>query len=665
MTMPRDIIRALIVPLALTAVCCVSVAQGSPSQFNMLEGIGSFEDDWDGDGFANWWGTIVDPVTKQPVYNKSVFTVGLSSESPAHGIRSQRVAISKNDGSSYGLTFWAQTKVSDGALRPGSRVLLRFKYRTSETVQNVQWKVWYRCVLPSDPNVGYGEFQRSTVLTPELTWREWQGEVYVPEDRTELHVGFHIMATAGNSSGTIWLDDVRLTDGRVYEPPFEKPIKLFYMYRQYKNWVETARRADAAGQHEYHNAPGIKALRPEFLNIHWMRVAYTADEDHYSLENLFPFSWVQANHPEWFLRDAEGNLMQGDNATSLDLGNTDYQDHLLARILELAPREKWDALLVEFLHQDRRLNTLNQRDPAGYATDAEWQAAVTGLLQKLQPLRQMGIKLIPNMGCTGILEEPGATWIQLCDGFIFEWGFAMQEKDGSVFYSDWNSWRYKFLSLVNAGSKIIIVGHRLPDSWVAIRRYALASYLCGMSDNTYFGFATPETEAAWFDEFAAPLGRPTETYKVVAGNMSTGALIKRAFENGLVVVNPAETQTFLWTCPGVYQDLDGNVVEPGTKSLAPRTGLILLNAPKLVMSMTASPATPAPGEIVTYRVEFRNVGTASALNAYVSASVPPYTSFSSAQNGGVYDIVQNRVVWNVGTVNPGASGTLTFKVRVQ
>lgn len=81
-----------------------------------------------------------------------------------------------------------------------------------------------------------------------------------------------------------------------------------------------------------------------------------------------------------------------------------------------------------------------------------------------------------------------------------------------------------------------------------------------------------------------------------------------------------------------------------------------------------SPATPAPGDTITYNLVVSNTGNSTATGVAVSDPIPSRTSFSggvtASMGTGAFDPVGNRVVFQVGNLGPGASATLSFTVKV-
>ena len=82
-----------------------------------------------------------------------------------------------------------------------------------------------------------------------------------------------------------------------------------------------------------------------------------------------------------------------------------------------------------------------------------------------------------------------------------------------------------------------------------------------------------------------------------------------------------------------------------------------------VLNVTKSAAARVRGGgELTYTLNYSNSGLLSASNAVIRDTLPAGTSFIAASNGG--GLQGREVVWNLGTVAAGATGTLTLTVQV-
>lgn len=84
--------------------------------------------------------------------------------------------------------------------------------------------------------------------------------------------------------------------------------------------------------------------------------------------------------------------------------------------------------------------------------------------------------------------------------------------------------------------------------------------------------------------------------------------------------------------------------------------------PDLTITVTDDDASAAPGQDITYRINYSNIGTREATNTRLFVSVPQYTTFKSGTDG--FTLSGARYSLNVGSLLPGASGSATFVVTV-
>ncbi|HKQ62502.1 MAG TPA: trypsin-like peptidase domain-containing protein [Candidatus Polarisedimenticolaceae bacterium] len=105
--------------------------------------------------------------------------------------------------------------------------------------------------------------------------------------------------------------------------------------------------------------------------------------------------------------------------------------------------------------------------------------------------------------------------------------------------------------------------------------------------------------------------------------------------------------------------IDGNETNP-------TTGVPVVTAvgstPSLSVSKSASPDPVGAGADLSYQLSYANTGSAAATNVVLVDTVPAHSRFVSATGGGALSGAQ--VVWNLGTLAAGASGSVGLVVRV-
>lgn len=87
----------------------------------------------------------------------------------------------------------------------------------------------------------------------------------------------------------------------------------------------------------------------------------------------------------------------------------------------------------------------------------------------------------------------------------------------------------------------------------------------------------------------------------------------------------------------------------------------LAGAQPIVAITKAAPAITNSGS-VTYTLNYANTGTTPAFASVITDVVPTGSTFASAANGGTQ--AGGTVTWNIGTVAPGATGSVSFVVDV-
>jgi uncharacterized repeat protein (TIGR01451 family) len=70
-----------------------------------------------------------------------------------------------------------------------------------------------------------------------------------------------------------------------------------------------------------------------------------------------------------------------------------------------------------------------------------------------------------------------------------------------------------------------------------------------------------------------------------------------------------------------------------------------------------------PGDIITYTMDYGNSGNAAASGVVLTDTLPPEVTVVDA-GGGIYDVVTGTINWNLGTLQPLASGNVTVIVQV-
>jgi uncharacterized repeat protein (TIGR01451 family) len=86
--------------------------------------------------------------------------------------------------------------------------------------------------------------------------------------------------------------------------------------------------------------------------------------------------------------------------------------------------------------------------------------------------------------------------------------------------------------------------------------------------------------------------------------------------------------------------------------------------PQLELEKSANVGFAVIGDQVTYTLTYRNTGEANATNVTINEPLPAGTAFVSCSDSCTQSGDGSSVSWSLGTVAPGASGSVTLTVRI-
>ena len=183
--------------------------------------------------------------------------------------------------------------------------------------------------------------------------------------------------------------------------------------------------------------------------------------------------------------------------------------------------------------------------------EAEWSQKLEGFMTYLRGRFGDQYYLIPNIGMWVTTRDE--TDYSIPDGVFIEW-FANEPWEWYGF-EGWATQGERVLSLTSQGK--ILIG-QTESLWSPERRmFAVASYLLWKNDRSYINLELG-MEPEWYPEYEVPIGAPTQppTTLDALRDPATG-LYRRAFTNGLVVVNPT-AQTRTMQLPGTLHRATAN-----------------------------------------------------------------------------------------------------------
>lgn len=131
-----------------------------------------------------------------------------------------------------------------------------------------------------------------------------------------------------------------------------------------------------------------------------------------------------------------------------------------------------------------------------------------------------------------------------------------------------------------------------------------------------------------------------------SGLVTFKVTVEKPLNNGTIIENTAHIDS---------DETDTVYASAGTRVEA---------APIFALIKTDLPDPVRVGEVITYTIEYGNIGNMHATNAVISDIIPAGTTYvdGSVSYGGVFD--GTKVIWNLGLLTVGPTRTVTFQVKV-
>lgn len=321
--------------------------------------------------------------------------------------------------------------------------------------------------------------------------------------------------------------------------------------------------------------------------------------------------------PEWFFQYAGlSRVFWCDWGSYLmDTDNAGWRNYWLGEVTRQMAANDNDGVFADSLSVPTHLGPYSFR-PNFPPYDPTFEDAYSLKIQRwlTYAKQQFGDRylLIPNAGSW--ITTRDKTDYSAADGVMIE-RFAM--KRGGAFHevADWKVQLNRALGLIRQ-DKVLIANNDLGDpADLQTRLFLLSNYLLIKAKHTFINIElgiNPE----WFPEYELPIGSPTDAVQSsVDGwlDASTG-LYRRAYSNGMVVVNPTnETRTlnlggtYYLVQPSGGGDVPASGIPTGTINyqqvsaitLAPHTGAVLLRSTSSSTVTSVNAASYASGDLAS------------------------------------------------------------------
>jgi uncharacterized protein (TIGR03437 family) len=402
-------------------------------------------------------------------------------------------------------------------------------------------------------------------------------------------------------------------------------------------------------------ADRLRAHNPNFLILHYrlgQMLGYRAGDGACNPAGDFVYviegnEWRQewpgeaAVRPEWFYQygGASRVFWCAWGSYLMDTDNAGWRAYWLGEVTRQLAANDNDGVFADSVAVPTHLGPTSFRPnfPAvDQAFEDQWSARINRWLAHAK--QQFGDRylLIPNVGRWVTTRD--RTDFSPADGVMIE-GFAKWNPTTPLDAPDWRVQMNRLLGLIRQ-NKVVIAQSEVRDvNDVQTRLFYLASYLLIKGKHTFIDLEMG-MEPEWFPEYDAPIGSPSDAVSADVNGWLDAAsgLYRRAYSNGLVVVNPTgETRTLnLGATYSLAQPSGGGFVpasgvpggslsyQPVTSvTLLPYSGAVLIRSTSAGAVASVNAASYAGTELAAESIATAfGTGLATAARAALSLPLP-------------------------------------------
>jgi hypothetical protein len=243
---------------------------------------------------------------------------------------------------------------------------------------------------------------------------------------------------------------------------------------------------------------------------------------------------IRDKHPDWFLKDKNGNLIYWNEFVMMDPGNAGWRQFWVTRIREYqAKYPKWGGVFMDNMSTRFGRHGDDFVELKRYPTPKSYQDAVVGFLSYAQNayFKPTNRQMFSNMAIRWGDTAPFLRYMDHMEGAMDE--FWAYPRTGYYSVKEWTHRFERIQAAVKRGEKMILVSQGTQTDYNR-QRFGFATYLLLASPTTYFRYTNDKTYGSmWqYDNYKIRLGTP-KGYATRSGNTWT-----RLFSNGKVTVNP-------------------------------------------------------------------------------------------------------------------------------
>jgi hypothetical protein len=253
---------------------------------------------------------------------------------------------------------------------------------------------------------------------------------------------------------------------------------------------------------------------------------------------------IEEQHPDWFLRDINGNLIRYDQSQYIvmDPGNDGWRAYFLDKVKGFQNDAGWAGVFLD--NVDGGLGRFDKMNLllAAYPDDDSYQAAVKDFLAYLRSNNFAGSGKLLYANIPYIEDEDAwLDYLTNLDGAMLE-AFAADWQNGYLSTTDWMH-QLDLAEKTQAMGKSIILVTQGNINDLDRMQFGLASFLLVNNGRAYFRYSNDQAyrDLWWYPQFDTDLGQP------LGPRYLEDDIWRRDFERGTVSVDPKKHSAVIQT----------------------------------------------------------------------------------------------------------------------
>lgn len=371
------------------------------------------------------------------------------------------------------------------------------------------------------------------------------------------------------------------------------------------DFSKTASRQSVVILHEWEAAKmrKLKAADPGITVLVYKNLSGMMAAAPYDVASTGVTTEQAASHPDWYLKNTGGERFTFGSygwIYAADIGNAGYQKAWGDNVLGVLG-QGWDGVFADDTNPTIKWH-YDVAKVAKYPSDASYGAATGAMLKAVGPrIRAAGKLIVPNFASWSGYREVVDSWLPSVSGGMEE-QFVKWGTDPDVGYVTGADWEKMLgaIKLTEASGKLFLGIAHSQNTDAGAARYGWATVLLAGNGRSSFALHGDYANETWFADYDLNLGAAAG-----AEFREASGVHRRAFANGLVLVNPTTTSVSV-DFGGTYSG--SGLAKAAGAVMPPHSGLILERAdgttpapaptPTPTPSATPSP-TPAPAPAAT------------------------------------------------------------------